>query len=501
MADNMVTANYPGGTQTFDPNSPARENLVWNSITGQLETASGTSVSGGGNSLATVVAQKTPVASAIGDSIVRNMYTPFAWGGPAGTGRQWTGFGAWILWASFYSGGKFITDEYSIEGYSGNRTFQIYAAAQGATATEAWGSDAAATIGIGLRARTCDIVVDMSGTNDMLYALSAEITDGTALQRAIAGRQAIWAYIRSIGRKPAALSLLPREGSLIGGAGAMTQDQLKPLVPAWNAAMKAAAEADGVAWIDGYTPCAAAGGGWKPGYVYHSGSNDPTMLHPSLLASIEIGKAAAPVLSSMILSAPSAPRMLLGSSEIYTAAFVANDPRVYYDNFANPLFAGLSGWSTNFDPQADGTRLLAATTQDVSGGGTMIVRKPARTTSAYHGSISGDKTVAGGQSYLLAFDARLVLCDGFTSVAVKVIDRTTGSSSLNQPIASFLVSAQEVPPLTPLDTGVGRLALPYKIPANVNKVALLLELNRSAGGAASGNDELYVSNMVNIRTA
>lgn len=48
MADNMVTANYPSGVQTFNPNSPARENLVWNPITGQMETASGAPVSGGG---------------------------------------------------------------------------------------------------------------------------------------------------------------------------------------------------------------------------------------------------------------------------------------------------------------------------------------------------------------------------------------------------------------------------------------------------------------------
>ena len=48
MADNMVTANYPSGVQTFDPNSPARENLVWNPVTQQMETASGAPVSGGG---------------------------------------------------------------------------------------------------------------------------------------------------------------------------------------------------------------------------------------------------------------------------------------------------------------------------------------------------------------------------------------------------------------------------------------------------------------------
>lgn len=49
MADNMLTANYPNGVQTFDPNSPTRENLVWNPVTQQMETASGSQVSGGGS--------------------------------------------------------------------------------------------------------------------------------------------------------------------------------------------------------------------------------------------------------------------------------------------------------------------------------------------------------------------------------------------------------------------------------------------------------------------
>jgi hypothetical protein len=510
----MPTFNKPGDDFLYDvadgsPVGVQRDNGAKQMFAfikdGQVVDANQSPVSEGPTP--TAIAARAVVVSAAGDSIVRNMYSPSAAGGPAGTYRRWTGFGAWLMWASFYSGGKFWADTYALEGYSGNRTFQVYNLLQSDTATEGWGAQATAaansattqTIAVGLRARTCQIVVDMSGTNDMLYAPSAQIVDGSALQRAIAGRRAIWAYMRTIGKSPAALSLLPREGSLNGGAGTMTQDQLKPYVPTWNAAMKAAAEADGVPWIDAYAVCAAAGGGWKTGYVYHNGADDPTYLHPSLLASMEIGKAAVPVLSSMIASAPAIPRILLGASEIYNNAFVAGDPRTFYDNFDSGLFPSTEGWGLNFDPQGDSTLTVFTPTQDVSGGGTLRLRKPSSASTGYASYLGPSKTVAAGQERLFIFDVRFVSFDSFSSFAVKIVDRTSGSTSINQPIASLDISGREAPALTAWDTGVGRFVLYYKIPTGITTIAPMLEINRAAGGAAGGFDELYVSNMPQIR--
>ena len=155
---------------------------------------------------------RIPTVGAIGDSIILNMTTSQSgsFGGYVGVQRRPDQRYAWIHWACAYSG-ICMPDIYAFEGFSGKKTDEILAACTTASATETVG--ASDTIAIGTQARTPDIVVDMSGTNDLGLATLSDLTTGAALSRCIAGRVAIWNFIKQCGGRPIALSLLPRQGS------------------------------------------------------------------------------------------------------------------------------------------------------------------------------------------------------------------------------------------------------------------------------------------------
>lgn len=445
---------------------------------------------------------KIPTVGVVGDSIARNQYTGSVRGGLVGTVRRPTPFGAWGAWGCGFSGVAW-PELYAMEGYSGQRAEEIFASLQAANATETWG--AASTIPVGTRARLPSIVVDVSGTNDLFQSTPTTASDGTALARAIAGRRAIWAYLRACGVVPIAMSMLPMQGT-VAGAGGQNGNTLAPLVPAWNTAMQAAAAADGVAWVDGYTPCAvASGGGWRPGFTYRTtGSNpnvdDPTGLHPSTLASIAIGQALAAVLRAVVASAPGLPRLYLGGSSIYSAAFAANDPRTFFANFDNGMFSGTTGWSSRFDQNADSTFGLVTPTQDRNGGGTLRFRKPTNSGSRYADWQGPALTVAAGQEYVLAVDYRAALADHLSLGQIGVIDDTSGSASRYQLMAEWAAGG-DIPPGTTLDTGVSRVLLYYRVPAGVTQVRPFVIVNRSAGGTAGAFDEVYISNLLQIRLA
>ena len=433
----------------------------------------------------------------LGDSIGRNNYSALALGGLVGTIRKSTGFGCWATYACMLSKGAAYPDVYAFEGYSGYTADQILAAALDASATETWG--AASTIPIGIRARTPKIVFDMSGTNNLFLSTSAAVSNGVALQRAVAERRAIWAYLRACGAVPIALSLLPMQGSTSGGAG-MTGATCAPYVPVWNAAMRAAADADHVRWVDCYTPCAeTSGGGWKTGYVYHNGADDVIGLHPSALASLAIGAVAAAAIVATIDAAPSLPRIYDGSSPIYSAAFAASDNRQHFANFSNPLFTATTGWASRYDPDADSSLALFTPTQDVSGGGTLRLVKPSAPGTRYVDWRGPTLAVTSGQEYILFADVRLKQCDALASTSFQIADDTSASGSRYQPLAVLDISAKDAPPGSIVDTGVLRVALYYKVPASITAVCPMVIVNRVAGGAAGLQDEIYISNLGQLR--
>lgn len=453
-------------------------------------------VSGSGKQ--TLISAGMVSVGGIGDSIVRNNYSGLNSGGLAGWIRKSTGFGCWITYACALSGGRAYPDVYAYEGYSGNTGDQILAAALDASATETWG--AASTIPIGIRARTPKVVFDMSGTNNLYLSTLANVTNGTSLQRAIAERRAIWAYLRACGALPIAMSLLPMQGST-AGTGGMTGAACAPYVPAWNTAMKAAADADSVPWVDGYTPCAASsGGGWKAGYVYHNGADDAIGLHPSALASLAIGAAAAQVLISAIAAAPALPRIYDGSSPIYSAAFVSGGNRQYFSNFSNPLFSSTTGWASRYDPDGDSSFGLYTPTQDVAGGGTLRFVKPSAATTRYADWRGPTLAVTAGQEYIVFADVRLKQCDALAATGFQIADDTSASASRYQPLAVTDISSREAPVGSVIDSGVMRMALYYKVPTSITAVCPMVVINRGVTGGSSGlQDEVYISNLGQLR--
>lgn len=470
--------------------------VFWATALADDGTPNPAAVSGAGNQRLT--SSGLVSVGVLGDSIARYNYSPYDRAGLLGTVRASTAFGAWAQWACFFSGAGW-PDIYSMEGYSSQTAEQVLAQAQAANATELWGP--ASTIAIGVRARTPKVVFDMTGTNNLFQATSATVADGTALAVAVAGRRAIWAYLRACGALPIALSLLPMQGSSVG-AGGLTAAQCAPYVPVWNTALQAAADADGVPWVDGYSVCAASsGGGWKSGYIFHAGVDDNVGIHPSLLASLEIGRAAAPILEAAIASAPSLPRIYPGNSAIYSAAFVSGDPRQQFANFSNALFSSTTGWVVRYDQDSDSSLGLVTPTQDVSGGGTLRLRKPSATTARYVDWRGPTLTVAAGQEYLFFADVRMVTSDSWGGPAIGVADDTSGSASRYQYAAQFSIATKEAPLGTSVDTGVGRILLYYKVPTSVNAVCPFASVTRSAGGVAGGNDDIYISNMGQLRLA
>jgi hypothetical protein len=435
----------------------------------------------------------------LGDSIARNHYSPRTSAALAGTIRAVTTFGAWGAFAAYLSSGRAFFDVYACEGYSGQQTHEIFNSLLSSTATETYG--VAETIGIGVANRKPSIVFEIAGTNDMIFAVAADITSGAALRRAIAGRRALWAYIRSWGGRPIAVSLFPRQGTFSAAAGAMTQNQLKPFTAEWNAAFKAAADADGVDWLDAYTPCAVADGGWRAGFIFNNGSDDPQGIHPSYLASLEVGRAGGAMLQRIIGGAPLIPRLELGGNPIYSASFVAGSRRQAFANFGDGTLVSTAGWASRFDPQADSSFGVNAPTQDLSGGQTLRFVKPANTGSRYADWSGPTLTVAAGQEYVLFADMRSRQVDSFASGEISVVDRTSGSGSPFQPIAALSIQSRRAPDGVATDSGLLRVLLTYRVPTGINSVSPLIAINRSAGGGAVGQDEVYISNIGQLRLA
>lgn len=440
--------------------------------------------------------QSIVTLAVVGDSTARNQYSPINHGGLVGDSRMPTVFGGFVELAAYMTGGLAYPDLYAYEGYSGQKTDQILASFLTASATENYG--VAETIAIGIQARKPTITFDTSGTNDMIYAPIADMTSGDALARCIAGRRQIWAFLRACGSTPVAVSLFPAQGSYQTSGSCMTQEQLIPYKVIWNAALKAAALQDGVAWLDAYTPCADGAGHWKPGYIRHNGVDDTYGIHPSLLASMAIAPYAAAIVCAAVTQSPRIPRLYAGGSPVYSAAFVASDKRQYFGSFAGALFPDASSWSIRSNPQANMVLALSAPSQDANGG-TLKCSKPATNAAGYGDSIGTNKTVIAGQEYLWFADIRFYQCDGYAALAVNISDQTPASGSFCQPICSCGIESLSIPALSSFDSGVLRVAGYYRVPVGVTTVAPMIVINRDAGGASTGEDAVYISNFGQLR--
>lgn len=440
-----------------------------NAITGRISLSAG--------SLSQIDTTSRVSVGAIGDSISRNNYTNTASGGSIGAVRTWTAFGAWLALAAYLTDGLCIPDVYAVEGYSGQRTDEILTSALSNTATEAWG--VASTIPVGVRARPQQIVVDMSGTNDQTYYES--LSDANGISKTVAGRRAIWNYIRATGARPVALSLLPRNSPALYGNR----------TAAYNAAIADAAAQDGVPFADAYRLCANADGTWRTGFTYKAGSDDAIGLHPSWLATQQIAIALAPALRSLIGSAPIVPRVVPGNSALYSVAFKTG-PGDYFKQFVDGAFPSLSGTTSRYDPQADSTFALVTPSIDPSGGGTVEFRKPTNSGGGYADWTMTPVAVVAGQEYWFFADVEVDKADAFAAFSIGISDNSY------QPMAAWALSKDH-------PSGASqkrfRLSLYYKVPTGVTVARPIITVNISAGGVAGSLNRIRMANVAHVRVA
>lgn len=412
---------------------------------------------------------------AIGDSIVRNNYSPSNSGGDIGLTRIWTGFGAWVFLSAALTNGNCYADIYSLEGYSGFRTDQILSSALGPLSTEAWG--VSSDIGVGLQSRKPDIVFDMSGTNDLTFY--ENLSDPNGIDKTVAGRRGIWSYIRQNGGVPIAMSLLPRDD----GYGLISA--------AYNDAIKAAAETDGVVFVNAYDDCANPDGTWRTGYIYHNGSDDPTGLHPSWLGTQVIARLAAEALENICLGSASIPRIVSGSPSIYTIPYRVG-PGNYYEQFIDGSLGTLSGVLSRYDPDGDSSFQTASQSIDLSQDGqTVEFIKPSSNDSRYADWTTDSNVVVGGQEYLVFADVQFSSFDSFSTLIFGVTDNTY------QPLQRFAVSSGDA--LNGYESDVMRIVLTVPIPPNVTRLRPHIVINRSSGGLPGGNDTIKVANLGCLR--
>lgn len=280
---------------------------------------------------------------ALGDSITRNQYTSTTpWTGDVGEVFSFTAR-AWALWACQLSGRRAWCNVEAVEGYSGYRTDQILAAMLPANNTRTIGpSGNQAAKPYGVRAVRPDFCFVMAGTNDL--------TQGVSSAAAVANLRAIWEALRAGGVEPIAISLLPRDSPAPYAAD----------VPAWNAAIEAAADTDGVAFIDVYTNCDNGSGGFKSGWAYIGGAPDATGLHPGNEACHQM---AADIAASLAAFLPALPHTTYVDSA--TTCVIESGAETHtvdlLSDFGGGIFPSADGWGARYEPNAASTVSVSAT--------------------------------------------------------------------------------------------------------------------------------------------
>ncbi len=416
-----------------------------------------------------------PTVGAIGNSICRNQYTPREWGGLLGTNLQWTPFGAFVFFAC---DGIAVPEVHAFEGHSGKTSWEIADLMLPKSATESWGVNQKMPSGIAAFAPNITVII--ASTNDLLLASPSDVHSGRALEKALEGLRGNIQYVRSIGSIPVVCNILPIEGLTALVPGASIPDELTGVVPAWNAEIEDLCKTEDVWYCDVFSACAREDGSnrWKDGYVYRQGSEveggpeNSWKVHPSQLASLAIAREAlGPVLKKIIGT---------------------GTPKVPASDADGNVAPSLESWKVDYDPQANSS----FDTVSADGRNVLHFRKPAQTGSGYASWTSGEIDVTPGEVFLYAAGLRLVTTDNRVSAGFSIADRTPGSASRGQPLTGIGVDEGFAP--KGIDTGVFRAAGVFTIPAGVTKICASVNLNRSGGGSADGEDQAFLDDLAII---
>lgn len=294
---------------------------------------------------------------AIGDSITRNSY---AVASPAGLGDvpQWQSR-AWPLWATQLTARRAWTDINAVEGYSGYTSAEILAAMLEETNVRTIGTGGnTAEIPYGVRAVKPDYCFTLIGTNDIRTGL-------VAMGDFIDNLEAIWAALRAVGVEPVAVSLLPANSPATHQANVTT----------WNAAIEAAADAAGIIYCDVYTNCNDGSGGFKAGWTYIGGIEDPTGLHPGNEAAHQM---AADIAATLNASLPVKNRTPYVSS---ATEFTISDGHftevgTLADTLGGGLFSSTTGWGARYENAATTASVSAVAPAQVGNALTVTLPTP-----------------------------------------------------------------------------------------------------------------------------
>ena len=251
---------------------------------------------------------------------------------------------AWAHHAAMLSGRKFWVDPAAVEGYSGYRADQVQAAITPAGSTTSYGpSGSKVTIPFGLLSSGVKRAFVCALTNDLTYEAQQQSTTTPNPAPAIARLVSLWTFLRSKGIEPINISLGPR-GDAYAGA-----------LPTWLAAEAAAAAANGVQNIDIFTPC-ANGNGWKTGYDWANGIEDPTFLHPGA----DGCWAMAPVIAAAVVSTQTKAPELVSTTQAKlergSDSLLVNTLTSAWDG----LFASAANWPARVSTGGTSTRSVSA---------------------------------------------------------------------------------------------------------------------------------------------
>lgn len=275
----------------------------------------------------------------LGDSITRNQLSPE--NKSFGDITRWTSR-SWLPKVAMKMNRKAWANIYAVEGYSGERTDQIYNSMLDANSV--LNTTHTTPQPNGVLANSPDVCIEFSGTNDNYFSYS--------LEHMITNRKLIWQRLIDNGIIPIALSLLPNS---------LTGDVRNTQIPTWNARIKEEASAMGIIFVDVYTPCVGDDGGFKYGLNFSLGVPDVVDgLHPGSDGCIIIADEISKVLNERLFTRRETATVKYGNeNNTNRLAYNQADLESYKLFDSDGLFTDIS---TNWQKRYDNNYLLSTRT-------------------------------------------------------------------------------------------------------------------------------------------
>jgi len=419
---------------------------------------------------------KAIMIGAIGDSITRNQIAIYdqSWG----TFYAWVGRN-WLLRTSMKLQGKAWTNIYAVEGYSGQRTDQIYDQMLAPTATI--NPTHTTPQPVGVLACKPDICIEFSGTNDNYFQVNSK-------EAMVAGRRAIWERLIVNGITPVALSLLPNS----------LTDVRNTRIPEWNLAIKEEAERMGIVFVDIYTICNDGNGHFKSGWNWNNGVPDVLDgLHPGAEACEAIATVLAEALEKIIGTRISTPTVYANTA-IYTKAYDSTKKGEEYKLFDTGVFPSVTGWTPRYEnAYMTTTRAVSSDATFSKYGNTLTINfTKINGGDGYSDTISPSISVTAGEKYGIFFNVGFEAKNNTDSLQFGVSYNTNYSEL----ITFFIGGAGNDSASTKEGASIGGTY--YQeiiIPDGCTSIRLFFSNNIKDGSTVSAGQKLKLANVGTVR--